>query len=92
MTAFSGVAEWWNVFKIRAGYGVTGVIPSYSYLSLVRYNYGKDDNNNDLYFYNNGKWVQGMKIASNPNPDLKWETSSEINVGLDWEDDDEDDD
>lgn len=79
------VAEWWNVFKIRAGYGVTGVIPSDSYLSLVRYNYGKDDNNYDLYFYNNGKWVQGMQIASNPNPDLKWETSSEINVGLDWE-------
>lgn len=78
------VGEWWNVFKLRAGYGVTGVIPNYSYLSLVRYNFGGDDWS-DYYFYNNGKWVQGMQIASNPNPDLKWETSSEVNVGLDWE-------
>lgn len=73
------VGDWWNVFKLRAGYGVTGVIPGESYLSLTRYNYG------DVYFYSNGKWVQGMEIASNPNPELKWETSREVNVGLDWE-------
>ncbi len=79
------VAEWWNVFKLRVGYGVTGVIPGYSYLSLTRYNFGQDDNGYGLYFYNNGKWIQGMQIASNPNPDLKWETSGELNIGLDWE-------
>ncbi|MDE5882466.1 MAG: TonB-dependent receptor [Muribaculaceae bacterium] len=79
------VGEWWNVFKLRAGYGVTGVIPSDSYNSLTRYLYGKDEWGYPLYFYNDGKWLQGMTIASNPNPDLKWETSSEINVGIDWE-------
>lgn len=73
------VGEWWNVFKLRAGYGVTGVIPGSSYMSLTRYEYGSG------YFYDNGKWIPGMAIASNPNPDLKWETSGEFNVGIDWE-------
>lgn len=72
------VGEWWNVFKLRAGYGVTGVIPGASYLALTRYGYSG-------YFYNDGKWVPGMIIQSNPNPDLKWETSGEFNVGIDWE-------
>lgn len=79
------VAEWWNMFKLRAGYGVTGVIPGDSYQSLTRYLFGKYENGSGMYFYNNGKWIQGMQIASNPNPDLKWETSGELNVGLDWE-------
>ena len=69
---------WLNNLKLRAGYGVTGVIPGSSYESLVRYTYG------DSYFYDNGIWNQGLAVASNPNPDLKWETSREINIGLDW--------
>lgn len=76
-----GVSQWWNELKIRAGYGVTGVIPGDSYLSLTRYNFGPSAG----YFFNDGKWVPGMLIISNPNPDLKWETSQEINVGLDWD-------
>ena len=69
---------WLNNLKLRAGYGVTGVIPGSSYNSLVRYDYGGS------YFYDNGVWNQGLAVASNPNPDLKWETSREINIGLDW--------
>lgn len=72
------VGEWWNVFKLRVGYGVTGVIPNDSYQSLTRYAMG------DRYFYDNGEWVQGLDVMSNPNPDLKWETSSEVNIGLDF--------
>lgn len=70
--------NWLNNLKLRVGYGVTGVIPNDSYISLTRYDYG------DPYYYNNGVWNQGLKVASNPNPDLKWETSKEINIGLDW--------
>lgn len=70
--------DWLDNLKLRAGYGVTGVIPGSSYESLVRYTYG------DSYFYDNGIWNQGLAVASNPNPDLKWETSREINIGLDW--------
>jgi len=29
-------------------------------------------------------WKQGYKIVQNPNPDLKWESTSQINAGLDF--------
>ncbi len=68
--------RWIDELKLRAGYGVTGVIPGDSYMSLTRYDY-------DGYYYSDGKWLAGMSIASNPNPDLKWEKSKEFNIGLD---------
>ena len=68
--------SWIDELKLRAGYGVTGVIPGDSYMSLTRYDY-------DGYYFSNGKWLPGMSIASNPNPDLKWEKSREVNLGLD---------
>ena len=69
---------WLNNLKLRAGYGVTGVIVGDSYNSLTRYEYGSP------YFYDNGVWHQGLSVKSNPSPDLKWETSKEFNIGLDW--------
>lgn len=69
--------EWLNSLKLRAGYGVTGVIPGSSYQSLTRYSLGSS------YYYENGEWLPGLVVASNPNPDLKWEMSTEFNVGLD---------
>jgi len=66
-----------NNLKLRAGYGVTGEIPSSSYLSKTLYSYG-------IYYYENGKWYNGLQAASNPNPDLKWEKSAEFNVGVDF--------
>jgi TonB-linked SusC/RagA family outer membrane protein len=69
---------WVNNLKLRIGYGVTGVIPNDSYISLTRYDYGKN------YYYDKGTWKPGLDIASNPNPDLKWEKSTEYNVGVDF--------
>lgn len=69
---------WLDNLKLRAGYGVTGVVPSDSYLSLTRWDLG------DSYYYDDGKWKQALTVQSNPNPDLKWETSTEFNVGIDW--------
>lgn len=66
-----------NNLKLRAGFGITGVIPNDSYKSLTRLKY--QDN-----FYNDGDWVKGLVPASNPNPDLRWEKSEEINIGLDY--------
>lgn len=63
--------------KLRAGYGVTGVIPNDSYMSQTLYNYNG-------YFFNDGKWVKGLVPASNPNPDLRWEKTAEINIGIDF--------
>jgi TonB-linked SusC/RagA family outer membrane protein len=66
-----------NDLKLRVGYGVTGIAPSLSYLSLTSYGYtGR--------FLYNGRWVQGLAPTRNPNPDLRWERKDEINVGVDF--------
>ncbi len=75
---FMSSLEWLNNLKLRAGVGVTGVIPNSSYLSLTRYNLGSS------YYYEDGEWMPGLEVASNPNPDLKWEKSTEYNIGLDF--------
>lgn len=77
--AFMETARTWvNNLKLRAGFGITGVIPGKSYMSISRYDYSGG------YYYRNGKWQQGLKAISNPNPDLKWEKAKEINIGLDF--------
>ncbi|MBW3552200.1 MAG: SusC/RagA family TonB-linked outer membrane protein [Gemmatimonadetes bacterium] len=87
---FPGVSAGWRIseegfmdgmpfddLKLRLGYGVTGIAPAESYLSLTSYEY--DDR-----FPFRGNWVQGISPARNPNPDLRWERKDEINVGLDY--------
>lgn len=69
---------WLNNLKLRAGFGITGVIPKDPYISLTKYTYGSS------YYYSDGKWLPGLSVSSNPNPDLRWEKSTEFNVGLDW--------
>lgn len=63
--------------KLRVGFGITGVAPGSSYLSLTSFNYGGR-------FLYNGEWIQGISPARNPNPDLRWEQKEEINVGVDF--------
>jgi len=62
--------------RIRTGYGVTGIAPSNSYLSLTSYSFGQR-------FLYNGQWVQGLAPSRNPNPNLQWEEKHELNSGLD---------
>lgn len=69
---------WLNNLKLRAGFGITGVIPNDPYISLTKYAYGSS------YYYSDGKWLPGLSVSSNPNPNLRWEKSTEFNVGLDW--------
>lgn len=66
-----------NALKLRAGYGETGVIPTDSYMSKTLYNY-------EGYFFNDGKWIRGLVPDSNPNPDLRWEKTAEVNIGIDF--------
>ncbi len=68
---------WLNNLKLRAGFGITGVIPNDPYMSLTRYSYS-------VYYKDGDEWKQGLKPDANPNPNLKWEKSTEFNVGLDW--------
>ncbi|WP_347156532.1 SusC/RagA family TonB-linked outer membrane protein [Pontibacter chitinilyticus] len=66
-----------NDLKLRAGYGVTGLAPNQSYLSLTSLNYGSR-------FLYNGEWIQQLTPVRNPNPDLRWEKKQEYNAGIDF--------
>ncbi len=76
---FMKAVQWVNHLKLRIGFGVTGVIPNSSYQSLTKYTYG-----GSYYLNENDEWVQGLQPASNPNTDLRWEKSTEYNLGLDF--------
>ncbi len=67
-----------NELKVRAGFGITGRsqgIPNYQSLARI----GADAN---AYFNNN--WIPTYGPVSNPNPDLRWERSKEVNIGADF--------
>jgi len=67
-----------NDLKLRVGYGVTGnqdLIDPYTSLNL----YGQSGK-----YYNDGSWYTAYGVTQNPNPDLKWERTSMLNVGLDF--------
>lgn len=66
-----------NTFKIRASYGTTGnqSFPSYSYISTVKS--GID------YPTASGSVNYGSILTTYANPDVKWETSIQTNVGFD---------
>ena len=66
-----------NTLKLRASYGVTGNQPRDSYLSLPRLSQSG-------YFNYNGSYIPSYGPSSNANPDLKWETKSEFDFGLDF--------
>jgi len=65
--------------KLRAGYGVSG-------------NQSFGDYNNILYYSPSGTTIDpetgevttAYNVATDANPDLKWEKTSEVNVGLDF--------
>lgn len=64
--------------KLRVGYGKSGNqnIDPYSSLTL----YGPQSSQ----FIYNDEWINSYGVVQNPNPDLKWETTSMTNVGIDF--------
>jgi iron complex outermembrane receptor protein len=64
--------------KLRGGYGETGNLPPYPYLSQLRFNV-----TNEQFFYN-GKYIQAYAPVRNENPNLKWEVKKELDIGLDF--------
>ncbi|MCU0339696.1 MAG: TonB-dependent receptor [Spirosomaceae bacterium] len=72
-----------NVFSdlgLRVGYGVTGnqELPHNLYTQRTRYGGASIGNNGTQ--LNNG----GLGTVAFPNPDLKWESTAQLNVGLDY--------
>ncbi len=75
MESLKGVID---ELKLRVGYGSSGNqsgLNPYQSLSL----YGSSG----LYF-DNGAWHTAYGVRQNPNPDLRWETTSMFNVGVDF--------
>ncbi|MDR2947678.1 MAG: TonB-dependent receptor [Prevotella sp.] len=71
-------ARWLNDLKLRVGYGVTGNqsgLDPYKTLEL----YGSGER-----YYDNGSWLSAYKIHQNANPDLKWEQTAMLNIGVDF--------
>ncbi len=64
--------------KLRAGYGVTGNMPGDCYPWI-----GRMSKNEDYAYFGTDK-VATWSLATVPNPDLKWETKHEVNVGVDF--------
>ena len=64
--------------KLRVGYGVTGNSLGFDPL-IARPRYGSAGT-----FYYNGAFIKAIGPTQNPNPDLKWESTGMLNVGLDF--------
>ena len=62
--------------KLRGGYGITGNLPSDPYLSFSLFNQQGS-------YYSEGKFVPAYGPDRNVNPDLKWESKKDLDVGFD---------
>ncbi|GAA0543772.1 SusC/RagA family TonB-linked outer membrane protein [Chitinophaga japonensis] len=65
--------------KVRASYGITGSLPIRPYLSLDILNLSGDP-----YYTGNGNYLSTSNPLRNPNPNLKWESKNELDIGLDF--------
>ncbi len=77
----SGTSNWLNTLKLRVGYGVTGNqdgIGEYKSLSIL------GTGNDSYYDAATDSWKLAYAPTQNPNPDLKWETTAQTNIGLDF--------
>lgn len=77
----SGTKDWLGSLKLRVGYGVTGNqdgIGEYKSLSILGVG------NDSYYDPVTGTWSLAYSPKQNPNPDLKWESTRQINVGIDF--------
>ena len=66
---------WLDNLKLRVSYGETGnnQIPDYGAIGLLSYNS----------YVENGAVKQGIYTGTFPDPDLKWEKTGQVNLGLD---------
>jgi len=67
-----------NDLKLRIGYGIVGNQDGLNpYQTLQLYTASGR-------YYDSGSWYQAYQIGQNANPDLKWEETSMLNIGLDY--------
>ncbi|TDO99297.1 SusC/RagA family TonB-linked outer membrane protein [Flavobacterium sp. 245] len=76
-----GTKGWLDNLKLRVGYGVTGNqdgIGEYKSLSILGVG------NDSYYDPVTGTWSLAYSPQQNPNPDLKWESTKQLNIGFDF--------
>lgn len=76
---FAGIEETVSYLKLRVSYGASGrrALGRYGTLAKVA--------QNDAYvFGDGGGTVAGQQVSTIASPDLKWETTTGINIGLDF--------
>ncbi|WP_316831218.1 SusC/RagA family TonB-linked outer membrane protein [Pedobacter aquatilis] len=70
--------SWVNSLKLRAGYGETGNSGFNNNASRVTLGGG------GRYLYPDGSYAETYGPTRNPNPNLRWETKKETNIGVDF--------
>lgn len=76
-----GTSSWLDNLKLRAGYGVTGNqngVAPYKSLAIL------SADGASYYDAATGTWKKSYVQAQNTNPDLKWESTAQLNIGLDF--------
>lgn len=76
-----GTASWLDNLKLRAGYGVTGNqsgIGEYKSLAIL------SADGASYYDAASDSWKKSYVQSQNVNPDLKWESTAQINIGIDF--------
>lgn len=69
-----------DMLKFRIGFGITGSLPQDPYMSLIKYGTGAGNYNAIT-----GTWINATYgPGNNPNPNLKWEKSESLNIGIDY--------
>ena len=73
-------SELFSNLKLRLGWGKTGnqAIP-------VKVTQGSFASSREAGYNFNKTLTDGIIVARTPNPDLKWETTTQTNIGVDWD-------
>lgn len=66
--------------KLRLGWGQTGnqAVP----VKVTQGSFSSDSR--DGFVFDGRDLINGLTVARTPNPDLKWEVTTQSNIGLDW--------
>lgn len=82
-------ATWLDDLKLRASWGRTGnqAIDNNAQFGLYVADYGLDRVTStayDIFLMGSGTFPSGYRCIQSPNPNLKWETAEQYNIGVDF--------